>query len=379
MNSKFRSVLANALLVVLSTLLGYVAIEYAFFRVILPNYPLSIRPQLPSIADVLSQNSKSGYVPHDYIALLGDSYAEGLGDWLLQAGGDRTKPFHSANVIHEATGRDVVTFGKGGAGSAEGIVLRTARTFALSRCSMFPTIEQPRQFFIYYYEGNDVTDNIGLIIKVQSQFGSFDTAAIDRYLAEHYEHMPAWQCHFELIETAARMAAFLYRYYVGGLMIPYCGELTPKTNRITVGGQTMTAPAFQGPATWLDDHWIRVSMTVLERSLAWLRGQFPEVPVTVVYIPSPLATYAHADDSLTWCHAPTEVGSTSASEVARHHDLVRELVARTSAEKGADFLDATPAIRAAAAEKYIHGTRDRDHLNETGYRVLGGFVAAHVR
>jgi hypothetical protein len=94
--------------------LCYVTLEYALFRVALPYLPVDVRMHLPDIVDVLAQNSKAGYLPHDYVALLGDSYAEGLGDWLLQQGGDRRGrqgiPFldatpalraaASANVIH---------------------------------------------------------------------------------------------------------------------------------------------------------------------------------------------------------------------------------------------------------------------------------------
>src|SRR5262249_17420551 len=148
MVGRAKTVLVNALLVIVSTLLCYVALEYAVFRVALPYLPIDVRPHLPDMVDVLAQNSRAGYLPHDSIALLADSYAEGLGDWLLQVGGDRTKPHHSADVIRQATGYDVVSLGKGGAGSAEGIVLRPARVFPSYRCSVFPTLEVPREMFV---------------------------------------------------------------------------------------------------------------------------------------------------------------------------------------------------------------------------------------
>lgn len=53
-----------------------------------------------------------------------------------------------------------MTFGKGGAGSAEGIVERPAGVFSGNSCYLFPSVEQPSQMFIYYYEGNDVEDNL---------------------------------------------------------------------------------------------------------------------------------------------------------------------------------------------------------------------------
>jgi hypothetical protein len=82
------------------------------------------------------QNSKDHYVPHDYIALLGDSYAAGVGDWLLAGGGLSDKPYHSANVIHDLTHRDVASFGRVNIGSAQMMVDRVGAfsTMTIATC-----------------------------------------------------------------------------------------------------------------------------------------------------------------------------------------------------------------------------------------------------
>src|SRR5262249_312548 len=156
-------------------------------------------------------------------ALLVDSYAEGLGNWLLQVGGDRTKPHHSADVIRQASGRDVVSFGKGGAGSAESVVLRPARIFPSSRCSVFPALEAPRQIFVYFDEGNDVEDNDHFLDKVNGRYHRPDAAAIDRYLSERYAATYPWHCHWQLAEFMIAMASFAVRFHVIGLPVDNCG------------------------------------------------------------------------------------------------------------------------------------------------------------
>ena len=45
---------------------------------------------------------------------------------------------------------------------------------------------------------------------------------------------------------------------------------------------------------------------------------------------------------------------------------------------GMQFIDATPALRAAASSSTIYGPNDWDHLNRTGYQVLGALVASQV-
>lgn len=376
---RLRSFLLNSALIVVSLVGAYLVLEFAFFRLYLPTMPLGLRPQLPAAADILTQNSKAAFVPRDYVALLGDSYAEGVGDWLWQTEGNRAKPFHSANVIHDLTGRDVVSFGKGGAGSAEGIVERPAKAFLSSDCYLFPTIEPPRQIFIYYYEGNDVEDNLHFEDKVRDRYGRVDAETIDRYLTEEYAARHPLDCHLELADMASRMVKFLYEYYVSGVEPFTCSAITGPAdfNRLVVGGRTVTAPVLQGPALVLSDDYIRPAMLVLDRSLNWLRQRFAGVPITVVYVPAPLSLYHFAGQDVSYCIVP--VRRAAATKVARNSDFISGLVQKTAAGQNLDFIDARPPLRALAANTVIHGPKDWDHLNEAGYRALGAFVAAHVK
>jgi len=374
--ARLKTHLANTALVLVSVLLTYYAVEFIFFRLLLPNMPLQLRPHLPDVADVLVQNSKSGFVPHHYIALLGDSYAEGIGDWLWQTGGNQARPYHSGNVIHDLTGRDVVSFGKGGAGSAEGIVERPAGVFSGNSCYLFPSIEPPSQMFIYYYEGNDVEDNLFFEYKVSSRYGHLDTQTMDRYLNEQYAKGNPWDCHMELLDTTTRMVKFLYQYYFSGADIPTCapGPNGWHGNGLVVAGQTVPAPPLQGPALGIDHESIRAAMAVLDRSLNWLRHRFADVPITVVYIPSPLSVYHFVGEDVSYCN----VGLIPADRVDPNSNLISDLVEKSATSQGLAFLDARPTMRALAATTVIHGPRDWAHFNEAGYRALGALVAAHV-
>ena len=80
MRETFKRFFANATVSAVSFVLTYLVCEFLFFRFMLPYMSYNIRPYLPDRADFFMQNSKDHYVPHDYIALLGDSYAAGVGD-----------------------------------------------------------------------------------------------------------------------------------------------------------------------------------------------------------------------------------------------------------------------------------------------------------
>src|SRR4051812_12109723 len=96
MRPSLRSALANVALVLVSLAVTYLIASFVIFRFVLPHLSLNLHPHFPDIAELFAQTSKAGTVPRDYIALLGDSYAEGQGDGLIAAGGDRARVVHSA-------------------------------------------------------------------------------------------------------------------------------------------------------------------------------------------------------------------------------------------------------------------------------------------
>jgi hypothetical protein len=212
-SSKIRKFATNSCLVLVSAIVSYSLIEIVFFRVIFPFVATSnVRPYLPEIAGVLAQTSKAGFVPRDYIAILGDSYAEGVGDWLLTVGENEGRAFHAAHVVSDLTRRDVVSFGRGGSSNAESFVRQPTRILAGSQCLIFPTIAEPSQIFAYFYEGNDLQDNLRFAKKFVQRFGRADDPAVADYLTSNYATFPAWACHLYLFDMAARIARFLYQY-----------------------------------------------------------------------------------------------------------------------------------------------------------------------
>lgn len=379
--SRFGTRLVNFSVALVSTIVSYFLIEALFFRVVLPVADPSVRPQLPETPGVLAQSSKAHFVPRDYVAILGDSFAEGLGDALLAAGNNEARAFHAAHVIHDLTGRDVVSFGRGGAGSAEGLVRQPAHILAGSRCLMFPTIEDPDRIFAYFYEGNDIQDNLAFGRKVAQALGRSDRDAIDAYLSDVYGSFAAWRCHLHLFDVAARMARFFYEYYVAGVD-PFGYQYTPGGNRLLVGEDTIDAPApLDGPAVEVSDEDIGAGMMVFDRSLAWLRARFPNVPITVVYIPTIVSIYHLTGPAYRYAIQPRDEGKSdwaTVAQITRNSDLLCNLVRSASSRHQAGFFDTRPGLREAAATRLLHGPIDWEHFNEQGYRALGRLLAGRM-
>ncbi len=363
----------NLAVSLVSLIVSYLVLELLVFRVLFPNVDLDIRPHLPETAGVLAQNSKAAFVPRNYVALVGDSYAEGLGDWLLKEGWNEGRGFHAAHVIRGITGRDVVTFGLGGSSNAESFVSYMKRALGGGRCLIFPAIEDPSHIFAYFYEGNDLQDNIAFLNRYK--LNGADSGAVDTFLAGDYGAMPLWRCHMYLADVVSRMTKFLYNYHVRGIN-PLIRE-PGGGNLFMTGGQVFDAPGkLEGPPFEMRDEDIRTAMMVFDRALSWLRARFPAVPITVVYIPSPLSTYAPATPT---AQLHSARGSASAANVAASRRTICGLVREASARRGVGFLDAFPALHAASATQQIHGPVDWNHLNEQGYRAFGALLASRIQ
>lgn len=383
-----KSHLANALLVTISILATYAVAELVFFRLALPHMSLNLLPHIPDRAAFFLQGSKTNYVPHDYIALIGDSNAQGMGDWLLETGGDLGKPHHSADVLHQALHTDVVTLGRAASGSAEALVLRVTRVFDDRFCYLFPMIEDPKQILIYFYEGNDIDDNYMLLDHQVRPDGSDLRLQIDHFLETQYAVVSSWTCHGHFGDTIFRMARYLikYRNYAASFLDQ------PAAQEVLINGNPRGAWRLSVPSLALTEHQVDAGVLVFERSLIWLRRRFPNVPMTLVYIPSPAATYRHSAVTVIShdIYLPITDASQSGTEVLidgrvfpvaavyANSQKICEKIRQVSIAQDIGFIDIRPTFRAAAARRPLHGPRDWNHLNETGYRVLGTHLAAQM-
>ena len=384
MVKRLKQFLANGTVSIVSFLLTYLVCEFLFFRFMLPYMSYNIRPHLPDRADFFMQNSKDHYVPRDYIALLGDSYAVGVGDWLLAGGGMSDKPYHSANVIHDLLRRDVASFGRVNIGSAQAMVERVTRILDDDYCFLFPPIEEPRRLVAYFYEGNDISDNYELMVNaIKPQAGDL-APQIDRFLRERYAKPSPWACHGHFGYMLFRMGRYAVKY---SWRPPAVIDLPGTMNPVVVNGSVQMAGEFQAPPLRMRPAEIDTGVLVFSRSLAWLRDRFPDAPVTVVYVPSPPSVYRHAGDvhvkevyEVDEARGPTfKFGlAVPPADIYARSQLTCDKIRAATLAGGAGFIDARPALRKAAAHAFVHGPRDWNHPNELGYRTLGTLVAEKI-
>jgi len=367
---RLRSFVTNALLLAGAVSLSYLLIGAAYLAFgprLLPN----LINYFPVTATIWWQASAPHPEREPYVALLGDSYASGMGDWRAERR-DWREPYHSADVIRALTGKSVLSFGRSGAGSAEAIVSQPAEALDAARCLIFPQLRLPSELVVYFYEGNDLDNNIAYIEQVLS--ASLDDPLLSQRIAEQLRTDYG-------VTSPATCLGYFASALIGlvntALWTPD-GELpVPAANEFLIGGRPMQMPGgLQGPSLELDQAGIAAALLVTDRSLEWLTTRLPGVPITVVLVPSVLTVYRPAAPMVTAQIYWDSNGVHDADRVAVQSDLICAGLSAIVSRQGLRFLDARSALRAAARDTLVHGPQDWRHFNRAGYTRLGETVAA---
>jgi hypothetical protein len=383
--------LLETLLVIGSIGVTYLAAEAAFAFVGLRYIPLRLQAYLPEEIRVFAQSSKTGVLPSDPVLLLGDSYAQGYGDWLLDGDPNRNGPFHSAHVIQRLSGRDVVTLGQSGAGSAEGIAAFPAIAYADAKRAWVLRLPPPHVAVVYFYEGNDLNDNLNFLQRHVENPDAADLAErIDRSIAAYPSALtvqPELGGYFPLLRFSARLARRIYveltsaaaKQEPGSASAADAARADP-ANAVEIAGQAVQLPAnLQSPALELTRPELERAALVYQRSLAFLRKLLPATPVLVVYLPSPLSSYRLLGPEVSsQLYAAGRATRYPSERVAEASDAICGLIRAATVRQGAGFLDLRPAIRTAGARNLLHGPRDFKHFNRKAMEVLGQAVADRV-
>ena len=419
MISKLRSISINLGLSLISIIFFILMMELVFPK-ILHKLPLPFYLGLGKDYKILGQYHKKSVIPVDYIAIVGDSHALGSGDWYLQVvkkhkltQGD----YHSAHILYNKTGRDVLSFGALGSGSLRGLVLKPISYFKHFNLLRDLELKQPKEILVYFFEGNDLSDNM---IEIYSHYrDNYDIARL--YDHEYFKafiekeilstdriyrgEVPYknWLFSRFLVESVGdniyneikRGIKKFERFLVESVGDNIYNKIEPgiknfkqvrpnfsgkasltNSDMAKVGGKELPIPySTQQPALNLNDEQTRQAIYVFEQSLKYMTGFFNESKVTIVYIPSPISVYKWASPTITIVGGTgTPVGVTPVVRVYKRSDEIFEQI-KTIAEKyNHPLIDTRPFLRASALKEPVHGPRDWYHPNKKGYEAIARVI-----
>lgn len=385
----------------------WVALEYATPRWLLPWIPpgFSVAFAEPEGVWPLMQTSKRAAVPREpYLALLGDSYAMGMGDAYMEALGQiHATDYHAGHVLHHELGMDVVSYGRPGAGSWRGLIGNYQGQVDYLRAvgSSWP---EPAWMLFFFYEGNDLSEN-----RLYQQFAAVPSPqamAAPETLQAYVDNQVLGRD--RLVRAADLQRERYYSFVWDGLRglwqlrqngqrergevvgadeLPYTPikRWLPRMqgrslNHAMIAGETVALPGnLQAAAMDLSAEEREQALLQLELALMVNRQRWSEIPLVTVYIPAVLSCYElqgkgaeaqnlFADDTI----------KTTPVAVQAAHTLVRDRVAEIVQRSGSQWLDASSVLQASCRQQALHGPKDWNHLNAAGYQLLGGWLVQQL-
>lgn len=370
-----------------STLLTYLVFEFLIFGSFLSSLPLKTHEYLNKRIRPLAQSSKKSVIPKNYIALVGDSYAQGYGDWFLESNFNENPPFHSAHVINQRTGVDVISFGKGGASSIRGMVTLPIAHYEYINATPQFELAQPRAIIVYFYEGNDLNDNISLIERRFQKHFDMDRIYDREYFREFIEDTINKEHPLSRMESSMKIKDYLpfadFSYHLLKSVLPVESPAkhrsakrvaAPPNTVQLLDGEVEIPGGLQSPALGLKAAELTLAIYVFEQSLSYLCEYFKDVPIGIVYIPSPLSCYQIASREVSIQSYQTEEIIYDGRLVRTSSNAICRRLKEVAEQQRVAFVDAREYLWPVAQEEIIHGPKDWKHFNKKGYTILAEAV-----
>lgn len=395
----------NLTLFFVTLLMLYALLEVIFLYALPRIFPSSIVVAAEEGLQPLFQSSKRGIVPENYIALMGDSNAAGMGDWAIQTLSVPMAQWHTAHLLHSKLGRDVVTFGSPGTGSVRAMVTEPISQLAYSNRYTLYNVPDPDLVLVYFYEGNDLYDNAEYFQysfpKLFDISMEFDTPTYQRYLQQFaLEHdglyrkaqRHDWQRYLPFTGFVKQIVRGLRGLPKaedpdndGSLDPPWrfgtnMFKLPGHVNQAQIDGKLFQLPdTIQGPAIGLNEIETKRAWFAFEQALQFSCAHFSKSRFVLVYIPSVLSVYDIHSDRVSIQSYQQRPADFTLQQARLTSDAMRKRFKEIAAQQQLPVIDATDALRATAQFEPIHGPKDWNHLNQKGYEVLADVIEENLR
>lgn len=117
---------------------------------------------------------------------------------------------------------------------------------------------------------------------------------------------------------------------------------------------------------------------LFEKAMEKLILFFPNSDIKIVYLPSTLSSYQLDSQLASFRGNMGDFGVIETKKLfQRHFEVCREIL-KISKKLNISFFDTSSFLREASSKGYIHGPKDWDHLNESGYIALSESIAQFI-
>ncbi len=383
--------LKSTAIFLVSLVVVYAIAEVFFIRQIVMNLPITVKSAfIDKNLRVVAQKSKHSAIPENYTAIFGDSYAAGVGDWLLDALRQNIEEFNVTHIIHRETDQDIVDFGVGGTGTLYTYVISPASV--LQNLERISSIEPPDTIWLYFYSANDLKDNYQRIMKagiIDSCEDKLTSEDLDAYTTQAIADENSYSIYISLLKNAVMMVVDRFsgkskinKENVERYLNSFAEAEAGTTNTAIINGAEVFLPdTMPGPHISTPECELQKGFEVFEYSLAKVIEMYPNADIKLFYIASPLMSYNMTSDQLAFQELQkypkiqykfrkknTDLVSQKSEDIKRRFFEIAEKYPHV------ETIDTHPEILKASSKQVIHGPIDWRHFNREGYTVFADIL-----
>ncbi|MDB3959079.1 SGNH/GDSL hydrolase family protein [Opitutales bacterium] len=354
----------------------------------------------------LGQYSKDEVIPKGYLAIVGDSNVYGYGPWLYENSWSMEQPsFASSHLLHGSLKKDVISFGFPGFGSLGSSLSMVSELQMLKNSWIWPEIEDPLEILFVFYEGNDLINNLHEVEQRGLNLNTIEANLLDQKLAKIItneekklseswaisDHSAAWNLFSGLTKNYYRKLFNEPKQYSADIQstsldrpsISQDQNSSKPTNIANISGVQVHLGFCEDPALLLNETEIALSLKISEHSLRYLRSNFPDSKISLIYLPSSLSIYNFGDCEI----SPTPLvmmGQSRAGlfkpiDAIERNKFLRAEFLKIAQKIGTDFWDTTDHLKEIASNQLLHGPRDPIHLNRAGYEAFTESILSYLK
>jgi len=373
-----------------------------FSPFLLHKVPLYLHGNLDSGLLALAQTSKRSLIPEDYILLLGNSNAVGLGEWLNNSRNDRRNlwpDFHTAHILNNKPDIDVISLGGAGKASLINLVFSPITQFQYINSFLTFNLKMPKRIIVIFDEGNDVSRNIKELEKLYYEnFDKnriYDTEYFRKFLDTVFQDKNPYktpQPYFKyfmfsrFIFKGIKGLFYESKYDANWRKLVEEQKLHklnlsqvdryPRGHFLNIALVDNEKWVFSNknvkPPIELANNEIRLGLYVFEQSLLYASSFFKDSKIDLVYLPSVTSSYnlLLPEESGLSGIANFRLDQSYLTKIKESEIFLVKEIESIAKKHGFGFIDVRNDVKKASKSLIIHGILDQNHFNKKGYHVF---------
>ena len=362
MGARIRDIAVNSLLVVLSSLLGLLTINQILIYFSNNNnqrqdFPRKLLVYLEPIARWTYPDYGNSEINSNALFIVGDSYVEGQGDLMSK---DSYK-YSIGHFLDEKWRKKTNIYLAANGGSDLPAQLYFLENYLMGYSKNLtgePIKSNKFDIILYFYEGNDLHNTL---VRKGLPFDSFWSKL--RYQFPIY--------------YAGKTAMLLVEEKILSIFKEQ-KSLTKEnhfSNKICVGNFCRKMPLLESAPVELSENEIINQINFLQDSIIKFSSKYPKANMCFVYIPSPATIYSPKDGFFAVRTKDSESIKTETKLNNAKSLLVRRILRERLEFNLIHFVDATKTLQNHALKYFLHGTRDPNHFNSYGYKLMANITS----